>query len=156
MHEVLPAPCIIRDPRAVHEEHHGKNAQELICKTLNSFHVNTSMASYMGFKTISTCSFLRDFPYTSHGTRGEKKSNASSPTVVPRRRSKHNPTKRRKSSHISNTPSRAYAANAQHGRRAMLTIIQRTDTEGVGRSSTQATSVNGKRARGCCSQSHSL
>ncbi|ESS63016.1 hypothetical protein TCDM_09248 [Trypanosoma cruzi Dm28c] len=68
MHEVLPAPYIICDARtlnqqtkrygpldstrspltilsqsspwAMHEEHHGKNAQELICKTLNSFHVN--------------------------------------------------------------------------------------------------------------------
>ncbi|RNF09011.1 hypothetical protein TcG_09834 [Trypanosoma cruzi] len=68
MHEVLPATCNICDARtlnqqtkrhgpldstrspltilnqssswAVHEEHHGKNAQELICKTLNSFHVN--------------------------------------------------------------------------------------------------------------------
>ncbi|RNC44515.1 hypothetical protein TcCL_NonESM05778 [Trypanosoma cruzi] len=68
MHEVLPAQCIIRDARAlskrakryaplrstrspltilnqssswaVHEEHHGKNAQELICKPLNSFRVN--------------------------------------------------------------------------------------------------------------------
>ncbi|EKF32377.1 hypothetical protein MOQ_003767 [Trypanosoma cruzi marinkellei] len=68
MHEVLPAPCIIRDarglnertkhyaplsptkspstilnhssPRAMHEKRHDKNAQELICKPLNSFHVN--------------------------------------------------------------------------------------------------------------------
>ncbi|RNC45844.1 hypothetical protein TcCL_NonESM04375 [Trypanosoma cruzi] len=68
MHEVLLASCIIRDARtlnqqtkryaplrstrspltilsqsspwAMHEEHHGKNAQELICKSLNSFHVN--------------------------------------------------------------------------------------------------------------------
>ncbi|RNC56129.1 hypothetical protein TcCL_ESM06324 [Trypanosoma cruzi] len=68
MHEVLLAPCIIRDPRAlnerakryappgstrrplkilsqsspwaVHEERHGKNAQKVACKPLNSFHVN--------------------------------------------------------------------------------------------------------------------
>ncbi|RNE96643.1 hypothetical protein TcG_12923 [Trypanosoma cruzi] len=68
MHEVLPATCIICDARALneqtrqyaplrstrgpmtilnqssswamHEEHHGKNAQELICKPPNSFHVN--------------------------------------------------------------------------------------------------------------------
>ncbi|RNC36134.1 hypothetical protein TcCL_Unassigned00914 [Trypanosoma cruzi] len=40
MQEVLPATCIICDPRTIHEEHHGKNAQELICKPLNSFHVN--------------------------------------------------------------------------------------------------------------------
>ncbi|RNF02788.1 hypothetical protein TcG_11544 [Trypanosoma cruzi] len=68
MHEVPLAPCIICDARtlnqhrrqyaplrstrspltilsqsspwAMHEEHHGKNTQELISKPLNSFHVN--------------------------------------------------------------------------------------------------------------------
>ncbi|RNC42794.1 hypothetical protein TcCL_NonESM07537 [Trypanosoma cruzi] len=94
MHEVLPATCIICDARALNqqtrqyapldslrnpltilsqsspwamrEEHHGKNAQELIRKPLNSFRVNKSMAPYMRFTTMSTCSFLRSLQYTSH------------------------------------------------------------------------------------------
>ncbi|KAF5220488.1 hypothetical protein ECC02_006556 [Trypanosoma cruzi] len=77
MHEVLLAPCIIRDARtlnqqtrqyaslrslrnplnilsrsspwAMHEEHHGKNAQELICKTLNSFRVNEERGTRHAF-----------------------------------------------------------------------------------------------------------
>ncbi|RNC51606.1 hypothetical protein TcCL_ESM11256 [Trypanosoma cruzi] len=76
MHKVLPASCIIRDARAlnkrakryaplrstrspltilsqsspwaVHEEHHGKNAQKVACKPLNSFHVNKQCGTMPG------------------------------------------------------------------------------------------------------------
>ncbi|RNC32323.1 hypothetical protein TcCL_Unassigned05075, partial [Trypanosoma cruzi] len=50
MHKVLLAPCIIRDARDVHEEHHGKNAEELICKPPNSFHVSEKYGIMHAFR----------------------------------------------------------------------------------------------------------
>ncbi|RNE98417.1 hypothetical protein TcG_12751 [Trypanosoma cruzi] len=94
MHEVLPATCIIRDARtlyqhrrqyaplrstrspltilsqsspwAMHEEHHGKNAQELICKTPTHSASINGVAPHMGFTRILAGASLRGLPYTSH------------------------------------------------------------------------------------------
>ncbi|RNF04008.1 hypothetical protein TcG_10984 [Trypanosoma cruzi] len=90
MHEVLPATCIICDARALneqtrqyapldstrspmtilsqsspwamHEKHHGKNAYKIACKTPTHSTSINNVASYMGFTSVSTCSFLRGLP----------------------------------------------------------------------------------------------
>ncbi|RNF02706.1 hypothetical protein TcG_11200 [Trypanosoma cruzi] len=101
MHEVLPATCIICDARAlnehrrqyapldstrspltilsqsspwaVHEEHHDKNAYEIACKTPTHSTSINGVASCLGFTSVSTCSFLRGLPYTSHVITVKKK-----------------------------------------------------------------------------------
>ncbi|RNC54064.1 hypothetical protein TcCL_ESM08531 [Trypanosoma cruzi] len=109
-------------------EHHGKNAQELMCKPLNSFHVNKQCGIMPGLCKNVGWRFSERPPIKIARDHSKKKSNASSLTVIQPQASKHNPTKCRKSSHISHRPSTAYAANAQHGRRVMPTNTQHTDT----------------------------
>ncbi|RNC36278.1 hypothetical protein TcCL_Unassigned00789 [Trypanosoma cruzi] len=105
MHKVLPAPCIIRDARtfnqqtrqyaplrslrspltilslsspwAVHEEHHGKNAQELICKPLNSFHVNKLCGIMPGLHKNVDLLFSERPPINT--ARGHSKEKATTP-----------------------------------------------------------------------------
>ncbi|RNE95631.1 hypothetical protein TcG_13319 [Trypanosoma cruzi] len=105
MHEVLPATCIIRDARtlyqhrrqyaplrstrspltilsqsspwAMHEEHHGKNAQELICKHLNSFHVNKCCGTTHGLHKNFGWRFPERPPI--HIARGHSKEKATPP-----------------------------------------------------------------------------
>ncbi|ESS55275.1 hypothetical protein TCDM_13265 [Trypanosoma cruzi Dm28c] len=101
MHEVLPAPCIICDARtlnehrrqyapldstrspltilsqsspwAMHKEHHGKNAQELICKPPTHSASINNVAPCLGFTRILACASLRGLPYTSHVVTVKKK-----------------------------------------------------------------------------------
>ncbi|RNF06760.1 hypothetical protein TcG_10230 [Trypanosoma cruzi] len=101
MHEVLPAPYIIRDARtlnehkrhyaplgstrspltilnqsspwAMHEEHHGKNAQKLACNTPTHSASINGVASCLGFTRILACASLRGLPYTSHVVTVKKK-----------------------------------------------------------------------------------
>ncbi|RNF06403.1 hypothetical protein TcG_10470 [Trypanosoma cruzi] len=105
MHEVPPAPCIICDARtlyqhrrqyaplrstrspmtilnqsspwAMHEEHHGKNAQELICKPLNSFHVNKQCGTRNAFHNNVGWRFPERPPINT--ARGHSKEKATSP-----------------------------------------------------------------------------
>ncbi|EKF30695.1 hypothetical protein MOQ_005493 [Trypanosoma cruzi marinkellei] len=137
------------------EEHHGKDAQELVFKALNPFRTSEKHGTRNGLrKNVGWCFFGRS-PIHIARDHSQDKSNASSPTVIPRRRPRHNPIKCRKSSYIPPGPSAAHEANAQHGRRVMLTNTQRTDTERVGGGSTRATSSNDRRARGRRTQSPS-
>ncbi|RNC36919.1 hypothetical protein TcCL_Unassigned00085 [Trypanosoma cruzi] len=137
------------------EEHHGKNAQKLIRKPPTHSTSINGVASYICSTTRLAGASPRGLQYTSHVITVKKKQRPQS-GCHPAAEIKAQPKKCRKSSHIPHKPSAAYAPNAQHGRRAMLTIIQHTDTERVGGSSTRATSSNDRRARGCCTQSHPL
>ncbi|RNF07805.1 hypothetical protein TcG_10033 [Trypanosoma cruzi] len=101
MHEVVPATCIICDARvlnerekryaplrstrspltilnrsspwAVHEEHHGKNTQELICKPSTHSTSTSCVAPCLSFTRILAGASLRGLPYTSHVITVKKK-----------------------------------------------------------------------------------
>ncbi|RNC35753.1 hypothetical protein TcCL_Unassigned01343 [Trypanosoma cruzi] len=77
MHKILPAPCIIRDPRAMREEHHGKNAQELICKPPNSFHVSEKYGIMHAFRNNVDLLFSERPPINT--ARGHSKEKATPP-----------------------------------------------------------------------------
>ncbi|RNC60149.1 hypothetical protein TcCL_ESM02100 [Trypanosoma cruzi] len=105
MHEVLSAPYILRgartlneqkthyaflgstrspltilsqsSPRAMHGEHHGKNAQKLICKPPNSFHVNKKHGTRHGLHNNVGWRFPEKSPI--HTARDQSKEKATPP-----------------------------------------------------------------------------
>ncbi|RNC33705.1 hypothetical protein TcCL_Unassigned03577 [Trypanosoma cruzi] len=95
--------------------------RSLYAETLNSFHVNENYGIIHGLHNNFNLLFPEKSPIHIARDQSKEKSNASSPTVIPRWRSKHNPKKCRKSSCILHRPSATHEANAQHGRRVMLT-----------------------------------
>ncbi|RNC59477.1 hypothetical protein TcCL_ESM02925 [Trypanosoma cruzi] len=180
MHEFLPAPCIIRDARALNqrekryapldstrsplkilsqsspwamrEEHHGKNAQELICKPPNSFHVNKQCGIMPGLHNNVDWRFPERPPINT--ARGHSKEKATPPIWLSPR-GKHQST-------IQQNAANHNIFHTDH--RELTRQMHSTEEEPcphtrrkiVGRSSTRETSVNDIRTRGCCTQSHSL
>ncbi|RNC40234.1 hypothetical protein TcCL_NonESM10301 [Trypanosoma cruzi] len=74
---------------AMHEEHHGKNAQELICKPLNSFRVNEECGIIHAFHNNVNLRFSEKSPI--HIARGHSKKKVTPPIWLPPR-GKHQST----------------------------------------------------------------
>ncbi|EAN83325.1 hypothetical protein Tc00.1047053509281.30 [Trypanosoma cruzi] len=116
-------------PWAMHEEHHGKNAQKISCRTPTHSASTKSMAPDMGFARILASASLRGLPYT-HIARDHSEGKVAPPVRLSIGGTDQSTVqKSRKSLHISKVASAPYAANAQHGRGAISTHTQHTDTK---------------------------
>ncbi|RNC39540.1 hypothetical protein TcCL_NonESM11100 [Trypanosoma cruzi] len=129
-------------PCAMHKEHHGKNAQELICKTLNSFRVNEECGIIHAFHNNVDLLFPERPPI--HIARDHNKEKVT-PPVKPSFRGGGQGT-------IQQNTANRHICHKGH-RRLMRQMhsteeescsqhTQRTDTERVGGNSTRATSFN--------------